>query len=268
MSEIARVSDRQRAIWSSGDFHVIGVGQLIVGEILCEEIGLTAGTRVLDVACGAGNTSLAAARRKARVSGVDLVPALLERARRRAEVEGLELDLKEGDAQALPYDDASFDVVLSTFGAMFAPDQELTASELFRVCRPGGVIGMANWTPGSFVDDFFRLTVRFVPPPAATRPAVAWGSGERLRELFGDRVLSLRLSDQCFRQRFASAEEGVDTFRKWYGPTVRAFAALDESRAKEYAAELVALVHRYNRATDGTVLAAYDYVNVIAVKRG
>lgn len=268
MSEVASISECQRAIWSAGDFHLIGVGQLIVGEILCEEVGLTAGARVLDVACGSGNTSLAAARRMARVSGVDIVPALLERALRRAEVEGLELDLKEGDAQALPYDDASFDVVLSTFGAMFAPDQKRTASELLRVCRPGGVIGMANWTPTSFVGDIFRLTARFVPPPVATRAAVEWGSGERLRELFGDRVALLRLSDHSWRHRFESAEQWVDMFRRWYGPTVRAFAALDEVRAKEYAAELAALVHRYNRATDGTILAAYDYVNVIAVKRG
>ena len=268
MSETLSNSDRQRAIWSAGDFHLIGVGQLIVGEILCEEVGLTAGARVLDVACGSGNTSLAAARRMARVSGLDIVPARLERAHRRAEAEGLELDLREGDAQALPYADASFDVVLSTFGAMFAPDQERTASELLRVCRPGGVVGMANWTPTSFVGDIFRLTARFVPPPVATRAAVEWGSGERLRELFGDRVASLRLSEHCWRHRFESAEQWVDVFRRWYGPTVRAFAALDEARAKDYAAELVALVHRYNRATDGTVLAAYDYLNVIAVKRG
>lgn len=233
MSEVASISERQWAIWSAGDFHLIGVGQLIVGEILCEEMGLTAGARVLDVACGSGNTSLAAARRMARVSGVDIVPALLEWARRRAEVEGLELDLKEGDAQALPYDDASFDVVLSTFGAMFAPGQERTASELLRVCRPGGVIGMANWTPTSFVGDIFRLTARFVPPPVATRAAVEWGSGERLLGAVwrpGGVTAPLR--------SFLAASFRVGRAMGRHVPqVVRAFAALDEIRAKEYAAE-------------------------------
>jgi SAM-dependent methyltransferase len=267
MAEIDAISRRQQAIWSAGDFHVIGVGQLIVGEILCEEIVLTAGARVLDVGCGAGNTSLAAARRMARVSGIDIVPALLDRARRRAEAEGLELDLREGDAQAVPYPDASFDVVLSTFGAMFAPDHERTASELLRVCRPGGTIGMANWTPQSFVGDLFRLTATFVPPSVPTRPAVEWGSGPRLRELFGDHLTSLRLSDHVWRHRFHSAGQWLEVFRNWFGPILRAFEALDEPRAAEYARELIALVHRHNRATDGTVLAAYEYVNVIGVKR-
>jgi SAM-dependent methyltransferase len=268
MVNLGDVTRRQQATWASGDFHKIGVSQVIVGERLCDEIPITYGQRVLDVACGSGNTALAAARRGAEVTGLDYVPALLERAAVRAQAEGLVMELVEGDAQALQFDDGSFDVVLSTFGAMFAPDQQKVADELLRVCRPGGIVGMANWTPGSFVDDLFRVTAQFAPPPPGVRPATEWGRGVRLHELFGERVISLHLSDQVTCQRVPSTDGWIELMRSYYGPTHKTFAALDAESAELYTERLREVINRYNRATDGTVMTAQHYVNVIAVKRG
>jgi ubiquinone/menaquinone biosynthesis C-methylase UbiE len=267
MTDIGQVRERLQATWAAGDFHRLGVEQLIVGERLCEEVGLRAGQRVLDVACGAGNTTLAAARRRARATGCDWVPALLERAAQRAKAEGLEIEWVKADAEDLPFPDGSFDVVLSTFGVMFAADQHRAADQLLRVCRPGGTIGLANWTPASAVGDIFRLTARFVPPAPGLRPAVAWGSGPHVRELFADRVTSLQLSDHVWRTRLGSFSEWLDLYRTWYGPTNRAFGALEEAKAPEYARGLEEIIQRHNRATDGTIDAAYEYVNVVAVKR-
>jgi len=176
MTNLNEIRERLHATWTAGDFHRLGVEQLIVGERLCEEVGIAAGQRVLDVACGAGNTTLAAARRRARATGCDWVPALLERAEQRAKVEGLQIEWVKADAEGLPFPDASFDVVVSTFGVMFAPDQQRAADQLIRVCRPGGTIGLANWTPASAVGDIFRLTASFLPPPAGLRAAVEWAA--------------------------------------------------------------------------------------------
>lgn len=229
---------------------------------------MRAGERVLDVACGAGNTTLAAARRRGVCTGSDFVPALLEHAEQRAQAEGLEIEWVEADAHQLPFDDESFDVVLSTFGVMFAADQQQAADELLRVLRPGGKLGLANWTPASAIGDIFRLNARFLEPPAGVRPPIEWGSGPRLRELFGDRVSSLRVTDHVWRTRFASFDDWLDLYRIWYGPTNKTFAALDEQQAVEYAAGLEEIVQRHNRATDETILAVYEYVNVIGVKAG
>jgi len=267
MTNLNEIRERLHATWTAGDFHRLGVEQLIVGERLCEEVGIAAGQRVLDVACGAGNTTLAAARRRARATGCDWVPALLERAEQRAKVEGLQIEWVKADAEGLPFPDASFDVVVSTFGVMFAPDQQRAADQLIRVCRPGGTIGLANWTPASAVGDIFRLTASFLPPPAGLRAAVEWGSGPRLRELFGNRVIALHLFDHLWRTRFNSFSEWLDLYRRWYGPTNRAFAALDGAKAAEYARGLEEIIQRHNRATDGTIDAAYEYVNVVA-RRG
>jgi ubiquinone/menaquinone biosynthesis C-methylase UbiE len=267
MTNLNEIRERLHATWTAGDFHRLGVEQLIVGERLCEEVGIAAGQRVLDVACGAGNTTLAAARRRARATGCDWVPVLLDRAEQRAKAEGLELEWVRADAEDLPFPDASFDVVLSTFGVMFAADQQRAADQLIRVCRPGGTIGLANWTPASAVGDIFRLTARFLPPAAGTRSAVEWGSGCRVSELFGDRVASLRLSDHVWRTRFASFSEWLDLYRTWYGPTNRAFAALDGAKSAEYTRGLEEIIQRHNRATDGTIDAAYEYVNVVARRR-
>lgn len=267
MSGTREAPSPQQETWATGDFHQLGVEQLVVGELLCEEVDVRPGQRVLDVACGAGNTTLAAARRRATATGCDFVPALLARAEQRAQAEGLEIEWVEGDAQQLPFEDGAFDVVLSTFGAMFAADQQRTADELLRVCRSGGTIGMANWTPASAVGDIFRLTARYLPPPAGARAAIEWGAGPRLHELFGDRVSSVRLTDHVWRTRFASFADWLALYRTWYGPTNKAFAALDEDQAREYAAGLEEIVQRHNRATDSGILAAYDYVTVVAVKR-
>ncbi len=268
MIDLKQIRERLQVTWASGDFHMIGVEQLIVGERLCEEVGVLAGQRVLDVACGAGNTTLAAARRRARATGADWVPALLDRAEQRARAEGLQIEWVKADAEDLPFPDGSFDVVLSTFGVMFAAGQEKAADELLRVCRPGGTIGLANWTPGSMAGDIFRLTAGFLPPPPGVRPAVEWGSGARLRELFGNRVSRLHLSDHVWLTRFASFADLLDTYRTWYGPVNRAFAALDAAKAVDYATGLEEIVQRHNRATDGTILGAYEYVNAVAIKRG
>ncbi len=267
MSTPRQARSPQQETWETGDFHQLGVEQLIVGELLCEEVDVRPGQRVLDVACGAGNTALAAARRRVSATGCDFVPALLARAEQRAQAEGLEVEWVEGDAQDLPFEDGAFDVVLSSFGAMFAADQQRAADELLRVCRPGGTIGMANWTPASAVGDIFRLTARYVPPPAGARAAIEWGRGPRLRELFGDRVISLGLTDHAWRTRFASFADWLVLYRTWYGPTNKAFAALEEEQAREYAAGLEEIVQRHNRATDGGILAVYEYVTMVAVKR-
>ncbi|MGH3928820.1 MAG: methyltransferase domain-containing protein [Pseudonocardiaceae bacterium] len=259
------LSGRMRETWARGDFHRLGVEQLIVGERLCEEVDVRAGDRVLDIACGAGNTTLAAARRRARCTGCDFVPALLERAELRASAEGLAIEWVEADAHALPFDDGSFDKVLSTFGVMFAVDQR-AADELLRVLHPGGTLGLSCWTPASAIGDIYRLNARFIAPPPDLRPPTQWASGPRLRELFGDRVSALRLTEQVWRTRFASFSDWLELYRTWYGPTNTTFASLDEQQQTEYTAGLEEIVNRHNRATDGTILAAYEYVNIVGVR--
>ena len=265
--DYAAVKGRQQLTWSSGDFHVIASLIVPVSERLCDAVDLRAGERVLDVATGSGNTAIAAARRLCEVTGVDYVPALLERGRARAAAEGLTITFQEGDAEALPVPDASYDVVLSTFGSMFAPNQEQAARELLRACRPGGRIGLANWTPEGWIGEMFRVTSRLVPPPAGLRPPTRWGTEDGLRELFGDAVTELRATRQSFVWRFASAQQYVDLFRTYYGPTLKAFAALDETGQQTLAADLIAAVERFNRSNDGTLLVPAEYLEVIATKR-
>jgi SAM-dependent methyltransferase len=210
--DIATVKQRQQAAWASGDYAAVGARLLLTAELLCEAVDLRAGQQVLDVACGNGNAALAAARRFCQVTGVDYVPALLDRARQRAAAEGLQATFQDADAEALPFPDNSFDAVLSTCGAMFAPDQERTAAELLRVCRPGGRIGMVNWTPDSYVGELFRAIGRHLPPPPGLRPPVLWGSPERLRELFGPEV-TISAPRRTFLWRFPSAEHQAEFLR-------------------------------------------------------
>jgi SAM-dependent methyltransferase len=261
--DIATIKQRQQAAWAAGDYSAVGARILITSELLCEAVDLRAGEEVLDVACGSGNASLAAARRFCQVVGVDYVPALLDRARRRADAEGLDVAFKEADAEALPFPDASFDVVLSTCGAMFAPDQEQTASELLRVCRPGGRIGMVNWTPDSYVGELFRTLGRHLPPPPGVRPPVEWGSPERLRELFGPEV-SISAPRRSFRWRFPSAEHQVDFFTTFYGPTAKALAALGADHALK--TEMQELARRFNVADDDSLVLRMDYLEPIIRK--
>jgi ubiquinone/menaquinone biosynthesis C-methylase UbiE len=265
--DLNAIKGKQQQTWASGDFAEVAATLQVVSELLCESVDLHAGERVLDVATGSGNTAIAAARRFCDVSGVDYVPALLERARERAMAERLAIEFREGDAEAIPYPDASFDVVLSTYGAMFAPNQEQAARELLRVCRSGGRIGMVNWTPEGFIGEMFRTTGRHVPPPAGLKPPVLWGSEARLRELFGDGITSLTLTRRMFTFRYTSAEHWLDFFRSYYGPTLKAFAALDAAGQQSLAADLLDLARRYNTATDGTLAVPAEYAEVVAIVR-
>jgi SAM-dependent methyltransferase len=259
------IKERQQAAWASGDYSAVGARLAITAELLCEAVDLRAGERVLDVACGNGNAALAAARRFCQVTGIDYVPALLERARQRAQAEGLEATFREADAEDLPFPDGSFDAVLSTCGAMFAPDQERTASELLRVCRPGGRIGMVNWTPDSYVGDLFRAIGRHLPPPQGVRPPVQWGSEERLRELFGPEV-TISAPRRSFLWRFPSAEHQAEFFATFYGPTNRALATLGTDGAAELKAEMVATARRFDVSDDDTLVLRMDYLEAVVHK--
>jgi ubiquinone/menaquinone biosynthesis C-methylase UbiE len=261
------IKGRQRATWASGDYAAVGTILTVVSENLCEAADLRPGQRVLDVATGSGNTAIAAARRHCEVVGADYVPALLERARERARAERLPVGFQEGDVENLPFEDESFDVVLSTFGAMFAPNQERTAAELVRVCRHGGSIGMANWTPEGFIGELFKVTGRHVPPPAGLRAPVLWGTETRLRELFAGSVTSLRLARRTFWFKFPSAEDYITFFRTNYGPTLKAFEALDAAGREAYAKDLRELIDRFNRSDDETMMVPSEYLEVVAERR-
>jgi SAM-dependent methyltransferase len=264
--DLARVKARQQVAWCAGDYAVVGTTLQIVGEMLCEAIDLRAGERVLDVAAGNGNATLAAARRWAHVTSTDYVQALLERGRARATAEGLSVRFEQADAESLPYDDATFDVVLSTFGVMFTPDQEKAAREMLRVCKPGGRIGLANWTPTSFIGDLFRVFGRYLPAPVGVRSPALWGMEERLRELFGKRLDGITIERRDFVFRYRSAAHWLEVFRTFYGPMQKTFDALDRTQQEALAADLIALAERFNRATDGSLVAPSQYAEVI-IKR-
>ena len=266
-ADFAAVKGKQQAAWSAGDYAVIGTTLQIVGETLCEALDLRAGERVLDVAAGNGNATLAAARRWCDVVSTDYVPALLERGRTRASAEGLVVQFEQADAENLPYPDASFDVVLSTFGVMFTPDQEKAAAELARVCRPGGRIGLANWTPASFIGELFKLMGKYLPPAAGMKSPALWGTEERLRELFGSRLGSIEITRKNFVFRYRSAAHWLETFRTFYGPMHKAFGALDGARQDALAADLTALAGRFNRAGDGALLVPSEYLEVVITRR-
>jgi SAM-dependent methyltransferase len=267
MVDFAAVTARQQQMWATGDFHRIGVSQPIVGERLVRAAGVHAGERVLDVATGAGNTALAAARRWAVVTASDYVPDLLSRAESRAVSEGLSLRTEVADAQDLPYEDATYDVVTSTFGAMFAPDQEATATELLRVLVPGtGRLGMANWTPEGFVGELFALGARHVPPPAGVRPPSRWGTRDGLAELLGDGASEVQVRERTTDFVYPSADFMLEYYRRWFGPTATQFAALDPAGQAELASDLLALYARHNCSGDETVLIRSPYLQVVATK--
>jgi SAM-dependent methyltransferase len=265
--DLQAIKARQRAMWASGDFAIIGTTLQIVGESLCEAADLAAGSRVLDVACGNGNASLAAARRFCRTTGVDYVPALLERARERALAERLDLELVEGDAEALPFADATFDAVLSTFGVMFAPHQERAAAELLRVCVPGGRIALASWTAEGFLGDLLRTVSRYVPPPAGLGSPLGWGSEARLGILFGEQARVLAAERRHFVFRYHSAAHLIDVFRRYYGPTHQAFKALEPRQQQDLTAELTALLQRRDRGSRGALAVPGEYLEVVLEKR-
>lgn len=264
--DLAAVKAKQQSTWASGDFGQIGVRLQIVGESLCEAADVHAFERVLDVAAGNGNASLAAARRFAHVTSTDYVPDLLDQGRRRAEADRLAIAFEVADAERLPYDDATFDVALSTFGVMFAPDQERAASEILRVVKPGGRIGLANWTPEGFIGKLFETVARFVPPPPGLRSPMAWGSETRLVELFGPGAAAIRTERKICTFRYASAEHWIDFFRSYYGPMHRAFAALDEEGQDALVEALTALAETSNRSARGTLVVPGEYLEVVIGK--
>ena len=262
------IKKRQQQTWASGDFAVVAARIAIVSELLCDHADLHAGWRVLDVATGSGNAAISAARLGCHVVGVDYVPALLERGRKRAAAEGFELELVEGDAEALPVPDASFDAVTSVFGAMFAPDHAKAASELLRACRPGGTIALASWSPAGFIGDLFRTTAKHVPPPAGIQSPMLWGTEAHLRDLFGDQIESLEITEQTFTWRFEKAEDFVTFFRLWYGPTLKAFAALDDTKRDALEVDLTELAKSHDRLGSGDAIAIpATYIEAIAIKR-
>ena len=255
------IKQRQQAVWSSGDYAIIGTTLQIMGESLCEAVDLRAGSKVLDVAAGNGNATLAAARRFARVTSTDYVPALLERGRARAAADRLEVEFRQADAEALPFADASFDVALSTVGVMFAPHQERAAAEMTRVVRPGGCIGLANWTPDGFVGQVLKTVGQYVPPPAGLRPSVRWGTEQGLRELFPGQQITATPRDFMFR--YESPRHWLELFRACYGPVHRAFAALDPERQQALERDLLDLLERHNRGGSATLLVPGAYLEVV-----
>ena len=263
--DIATIKQRQQAAWASGDYAAVGTRLLLTAELLCEAVDLRAGERVLDVACGHGNAALAASRRFCQVTGIDYVPALLDRARQRAAAEGLEATFQEADAEALPFSDDSFDAVLSTCGAMFAPDQERTAGELLRVCRPGGRIGMVNWVPDGYVGSLFRTIGRYLPPPPGVRPPVQWGSEERLRELFGPGGDHLG-PRRTFLWRWPSPEHQAEYFATFYGPTNKALAALSTDQAAALKADMAEVARSFDVSDDDTLVLRQDYLEAVIHK--
>jgi SAM-dependent methyltransferase len=265
--DLAAVKNKQHLAWSSGDYAVVGTTLQIVGESLCEALDLHAGERVLDVAAGNGNATLAAARRWCDVVSTDYVPALLERGRSRASAEGLQVQFEQADAENLPYSDHSFDVAMSTFGVMFTPDQDKAAAEMARACKPGGRIGLANWTPGSFVGEIFKTLGRYLPPPAGVKSPALWGTEARLHELFGDQIDSIEIERREFVFRYHSAAHWLEVFRTFYGPMYKAFGALDAEKQESLANDLVALAESFNRAGDGTLAAPSEYIEVVINRR-
>jgi ubiquinone/menaquinone biosynthesis C-methylase UbiE len=264
--DLAAVKTKQQATWASGDFGRIGVTLQIVGESLCEAVDLHSTDAVLDVAAGDGNASLAAARRFADVVSTDYVPELLEQGRRRAEAERLAVSFRVADAEQLPFPDDSFDVVLSTFGVMFAPNQERAAGELVRVVKPGGRIGLASWTPEGFLGKLFEVVREFVPPPAGLRSPMAWGSEPRLVELFGPRARGLRTQRKTYAFRYRSPEHWLEHFRAYYGPTHKAFAALDEAGQKAFAGALLDLLRAWNSGRGGALVVPGEYLEAVVTK--
>jgi ubiquinone/menaquinone biosynthesis C-methylase UbiE len=265
--DLVAIKGRQQQTWASGDYHMIGTQIVLVSELLVEALDVRSTERLLDVANGSGNAAMAAARRGCTVVGVDYVPSLLDRARLRTEAEELEVEYVEGDAEALPFGDGSFDVVSSVYGAMFAPNQEQTASELARVTRSGGRIGIVAHAPEGFIGQLFKTNAKHIPPPAGLRSPIQWGTEERLRELFGDAIAELRVEKRQHVFRDRTPSHFVDYWRRYYGPTLKAFETVGAAGEAALEADLIELIGRFNRATDGTMVVPNEYLEAVIVKR-
>ena len=265
--DLASVNNRQQAAWSTGNYAVVGTTLQIVGENLCEALDLRAGSRVLDVAAGNGNATLAAARRWCDVTSTDYVASLLDAGRARAQAEGVNVAFREADAEALPFADASFDIVLSTFGVMFTPDQQKAAHELARVCKPGGKIGLANWTPDSFIGQIFKTIGKYIAPPQGVMSPALWGTQARLDALFDGHARKIVAMERQFTFRYRSPAHFIDVFRTYYGPMNKAFAALEGVQQAAFLADLMQLIDSRNRSGDGTLVLPSEYLEVVVERK-
>jgi ubiquinone/menaquinone biosynthesis C-methylase UbiE len=264
--DLTAVKARQQGAWSSGDYAIVGTTLQIVGEELCEALDIRPGQKVLDVAAGNGNASLAAARRWCDVIATDYVPALLDRARERALADRLSVEFREADAESLPFPDGSFDIVVSTFGVMFTPDQERAAAELIRVCRQGGKIGLANWTPEGFIGQLFKTIGKYLPPPVGIKSPALWGTRTRIAELFEPHASSIASRQRNFVFRYRSPEHWLDVFKTYYGPVLKAFAGLDAPQQSALERDLKALVGRFNRSGDGAMVVPSEYLELVITR--
>jgi SAM-dependent methyltransferase len=271
MAELSAVPDlnalkqRQQVTWASGNYAILGSTITLVGENLCEAMDVRSGWRVLDVAAGNGNATLAAARRWCDVTSTDYVPSLLENGRARATAEGQTIQFKEADAESLPFQNGEFDAVMSTFGVMFTPNQNRAAAEMLRVCKPGGKIGMANWTPAGFIGQIFRCIGKYLPPPAGVKSPAAWGTEPHLGELFGGGA-KIDAAKRDFVFRYRSADHWLEVFRTYYGPMHKTFDSLDAESQAGLAADLKALVARLNKSGDRTMVVPGEYLEVVVTK--
>jgi ubiquinone/menaquinone biosynthesis C-methylase UbiE len=265
--DLNAVKNRQMTAWASGDYAVIGTTLQGVGELLAEACDLRWDELVLDVAAGNGNATLAAARRGCKVTSTDYVASLLDRGAERARAEHLDVAFRVADAEALPFEAGSFDVVLSTFGVMFSPDHAQAASELARVCKPGGRIGLANWTPEGFIGQLFKTLGRRLPPPAGVQPPSLWGAESHLRSLFADRAASIAVTRRIFNFRYRSAAHFIDVFRTWYGPVHKAFLALSAADAVALEEDLTQLLDRLNQAGPASLVVPSEYLEVVVTRR-
>jgi ubiquinone/menaquinone biosynthesis C-methylase UbiE len=262
----ADLKARQQAAWSSGDYAVVGTTLQIVGEELCEALDVRSGQNVLDIAAGNGNASLAAARRWCDVIATDYVPALLERARERAAAERLAIEFRAADAEALPFPDASFDVVVSTFGVMFTPDQDRAAAEMVRVCKRGGKIGLANWTPEGFIGQVFKTIGKHVPPPAGAKSPALWGTRARIAELFEPHATSVKSAQRSFVFRYRTPAHWLEVFKTYYGPVLKTFAALEPAAQAALQRDLMALIDQFNRSADHSMVVPSEYLEIVITR--
>jgi SAM-dependent methyltransferase len=265
--DLNALKTRQHGAWSSGDYAIVGTTLQIVGEQLCEALDIRAGQSVLDVAAGNGNATLAAARRWCHVVSTDYVPSLLERGHARASADGLSVEFKEADAEALPFADAAFDAVVSTFGVMFTPNQDRAAKELLRVCKRGGKIGLANWTPEGFIGQLFKTLGKYLPPPAGAKSPALWGTKARIDEMFGAQANDIQIARRDFVFRYRSAEHFVEIFKTYYGPVLKAFAALDGTSQDGLKRDILALIATMNRSGDETMVVPSEYLEIVVTKR-
>jgi ubiquinone/menaquinone biosynthesis C-methylase UbiE len=262
-----QLNERQQETWTSGDFPKMGVELAIAGEFLCETVPVYAGDRVLDIGTASGNTALSAARRRANVTAIDLVPSLLERGRQRAAAEGLPVDFRAGDAMALDFPDASFDIVISTFGAIFAPDADRTAAEMSRVCRPGGKVALTAWTPDGMLGRLFRLLAQFAPAELALDAPVEWGEEAKFQKRLGPYSTEIAVQRQAVYFRAISAENWVEFMKTYFGPAIRAFDASIPTAQRTLAGKMADLISEFNSTANGTILARSEYLEIVATRR-